>query len=78
MLNEKSCMLVIPKKLLTEYQGRCSNRQCRRKIFWGGLVMSSCDGTNTRVRVDSELSEEFDVKVGMHLGSMLSILLLHF
>ena len=25
-----------------------------------------------RVRVDSELSEEFDVKVGMHQGSVLS------
>ena len=26
----------------------------------------------TRVRVDSELSEEFEVKVGMHKGSVLS------
>ena len=26
----------------------------------------------TRVRVDSELSEEFEVNVGMHKGSVLS------
>ena len=35
-------------------------------------VMSLYDGANTRVRVDSELSEEFVVKVGMHQGSVLS------
>ena len=28
-------------------------------------VMSLYEGAKTRVRVDSELSEEFDVKVGM-------------
>ena len=37
-----------------------------------GSVMSLYDGADTRVRVDSELSEEFDVKVGMHQGSVLS------
>ena len=35
-------------------------------------VMSLYEGANTRVRVDSELSEEFDVKVGIHQGSMQS------
>ena len=35
-------------------------------------VMSLYKGANTRVRVDSELSEEFAVKVGMHQGSVLS------
>ena len=35
-------------------------------------VMSLYEGTKTRVRVNSELSEEFDVKVGMHQGSVLS------
>ena len=35
-------------------------------------VMSLCKGGKMRVRVDSELSEEFEVKVGMHLGSVLS------
>ena len=35
-------------------------------------VMSLYDGVKTRVRVDSELSEEFEVKVGMYQGSVLS------
>ena len=35
-------------------------------------VMSLFEGAKTRVRVDSELSEEFKVKVGMHQGSVLS------
>ena len=30
------------------------------------------EGVKTRVRVDSELSEELEVKVGMHQGSVLS------
>ena len=33
--------------------------------------MSLYEGTKTRVRVDSELSEEFEAKVGMHQGSVL-------
>ena len=35
-------------------------------------VMSLYEGAKTRVGVDSELSEEFEVKVGMHQGSVLS------
>ena len=35
-------------------------------------VMSLYEGAKTRVRVNSELSEEFEVKVGMHHGSVLS------
>ena len=35
-------------------------------------VMSLYEGAKTRVRVDSELSEEFDVRVGLHQGSVLS------
>ena len=38
--------------------------------------MSLHEGAKTRVRVDSELSEEFEVKVGMHQGSVLSHFLL--
>ena len=34
--------------------------------------MSLYEGARTRVRVDSDLSEEFEVKVGMHQGSVLS------
>ena len=30
------------------------------------------EGAKTRVRVDHELSEEFEVEVGMHQGSVLS------
>ena len=35
-------------------------------------MMSLYEGAKTRVRVDSELSEKFEVKVGMHQGSVLS------
>ena len=35
-------------------------------------VMSMYEGAKTRVSVDSELSEEFEVKVGIHQGSVLS------
>ena len=35
-------------------------------------VMSLYEGVKTWVRVDSELSEEFMVKVGIHHGSVLS------
>ena len=35
-------------------------------------VMSLYERAKTRVRVDSELSEEIEVKVGMHQGSVLS------
>ena len=35
-------------------------------------VMSLFEGAKTRVRVDSELSMELEVKVGMHLGSVMS------
>ena len=38
-------------------------------------VMSLYDGANTRVRVGSAYSEEFKVKVGVHQGSVLSLLL---
>ena len=36
-------------------------------------VMSLYEGAKTRVRVDSELSEEFEVKVVMHQRSVLSL-----
>ena len=34
--------------------------------------MSLYKGAKTRVRVSSQLSEELEVKVGMHQGSLLS------
>ena len=42
-------------------------------IVWA--VMSLYDGAKTRVRVGSAYSEEFEVKVGVHQGSVLSPLL---
>ena len=36
-------------------------------------MMSLCERAKTRVRVDSELWEEFEVKLGMHKGSVLSV-----
>ena len=38
--------------------------------------MSLYDGVKTRVRVDYELSEELEAKVGMYQGSVLSLFLL--
>ena len=38
-------------------------------------VTSLNNGAKTRVRVDSELSDELEVKVGMHQGSVLSLFL---
>ena len=35
-------------------------------------VTSLCEGAKTGVRVNSELSEEFEAKVGMHQASVLS------
>ena len=35
-------------------------------------VMSLYEGAKTRAREDSELSDEFEVKLGMHQGSVLS------
>ena len=35
-------------------------------------VMSLYKGTMTRVRVDSDLTKGFEIKMGMHQGSVLS------
>ena len=35
-------------------------------------VLSLYEGANTKVSMDSELSDEFEAEVGMHQGSMLS------
>jgi len=44
----------------------------RKRGLPEALVMSLCEGAKTRVRVASELSAEFGVKVGVHQGSALS------
>ena len=36
------------------------------------IVMCLYEGAKTRVRVESELSEEFEAKFGMHQGSVLT------
>ena len=38
-------------------------------------VMSLYEGAKTHIRVDSELSEDFEVNVGIHQGSVLSLFL---
>ena len=60
---------------MTEYQGKCWKGALRKKEIPEVLVkpvMSLHEGAKTGVRVDSELSEKFDGKVGMHQGSVLS------
>ena len=41
-------------------------------------LISLCEGSKRRVRVDFELSEEFEVKVEIHYGSVLSCFLREF
>ena len=50
------------------------DKEPRKVLEWAlrKKEMSLYKGEKTRVRVDSELSEEFEVKVGMHQGSVLS------
>ena len=43
----------------------------RKKEVLDRPVMSLYGGENTRFRVDSDLSEEFEVNVGVHQGSVL-------
>ena len=53
----------------------CCNWNWRKKgipVVLIRSVKSLYDGAKTRVRVDSELSEEFEVKVWMNQGSVLS------
>ena len=76
MLKEESCMCFVD-------LDRAFDRVRRKVLEWAlrkekmsdvlvRSVMSLCEGAKTRVRVDSELSGEFEVKVGMHQGSVLS------
>ena len=71
------CVLWTCRNPLTEYQ--MLESAMRKKGIPEVLVISvmcQYEGAKTRVRVDSELSEEFEVKVGIHQGSMLSHFLL--
>ena len=58
-----------------EDQGECWNWAMRKKGISEiliGSVTSLHEGAKTRVRVDSELSGKFEVKVEMQQGSVLS------
>ena len=76
MPKEKSCMCFVELE-------KAFDRVLRKVLKWAlrkkGIpdvlvrsVMSLYEGEKTSVGVDSELSEEFEVKVGMHQGSVLS------
>ena len=69
MLKVKGCIyvLTVPRKVL-EWVIR---KKGIPKVLVRS-VMSLHEGAKTMVRVDSELSEEFEVKVGMHQGFVLS------
>ena len=71
------------KKLYSCFVDQASDRVPRKVLEWAlrkkGIpelsvrsVMSLYEGAKTRVRVDSELLEESEVKVGMHQRSVLS------
>ena len=75
MLKEKSCICVLwtrRKLLSTEECVGMGNEEERKPEVLVRSVMSLYEGAKTRVRVDSEMSEEIEVKVGMHQGSVLS------
>ena len=42
-------------------------------VVLGRSVMSLYEGAKTRVKVDSELSEEFEARVGMHVMTCIII-----
>ena len=69
---------VIPRESFDRVPSRMLEWAMRKKGIPEVLVrsvMSLYKAAKTRVRVDYELSEEFEVKVGMHQGSVLSHLL---
>ena len=77
--NEKLCMCFVDmEKAFNRVPRKVMEWAMRKKglsevIVWA--VMSLCDGAKTRVKIESAYSEEFEVKVGVHQGSVLSPLL---
>ena len=52
---------------MTEYQGISIGIKGERNTrSFGKSVMIMYEGVRTRVRVDSQLSEEFEIEVGKH------------
>ena len=76
LLREKSCMcLVDPEKAFNRVAWKVFERALRKKGIPEVLVrsvMSLYERTKMRIIVDSELSDELEVKVGMHQVSVLS------
>ena len=76
MLKEKSCVCFVDlEKPFVRVPRKVMECVVRKKGIPEDLVrpvMSLHEGAKTRVRVDSELSEEPEGKVGMHQGSVLS------
>ena len=58
---------IIPRKVL-----KWAMMKKRIPYIFVTSAMSLCEGAKIRVRVDSELSDELEVKAGIHQGSMLS------
>ena len=79
MLKKKSCMYFVDlEKAFDRVQKKVLEWAMRKKGIAEVLVrsvMSLYEGAMTRDRLDSELSEEFEAKVGMHQGSVLSFFL---
>ena len=80
MLKEKSCMCFVDlEKTYYRVPRKVLEWAMRKKAIPEVLVRSTMSfyvGARTRVRVDSELSEECEAKVGMYQGSVLSPFLL--
>ena len=76
MLKEKGCICFVdPEKAYDRVPRKVLEWAMRKKGIPEALVrsvMSLSEGAKTRVRFDFELSEEFEVKMGMHQGSVLS------
>ena len=78
MLKEKSYVFCGPRESFDSASRKVLEWAMRKKGILEVLVrsvMSLCEGAKTSVRVDSALSEEFEVKFGMHQGFVLPPLL---
>ena len=77
--DKKLCMCFVDiKKAFDRVRRKVMQWAMRKKSLSEVIVravMSLYDGAKTRVRVRSAYSEEFEVKVGVQQGSLLSLLL---
>ena len=75
MLKEKSCFMDLDESFYNNKGVGMGDEEEITEVLVRSM-MSVHEGANTRVREDSEMSEEFEVKVRMHQGSVLSPLFL--